>query len=134
MPAIEVASAAGPTAPRLARSLSVMVVRDKPYPARIRIAKAHADQAVAFLTKAGIEARGRVLWGDAANAILHKAADAQADLLVAGSRGLSGVWSWLLGSVSRRLVREGRCSVLIVRGPMPVGSQAPSAPSDSPAV
>jgi nucleotide-binding universal stress UspA family protein len=40
----------------------------------------------------------------------------QIDLIVAGSRGLSRVRSWLLGSVSRKLVHYSGCSVLIVRG------------------
>ena len=39
----------------------------------------------------------------------------QIDLIVAGSRGLSQMRSWLLGSVSRKLVHYSGCSVLIVR-------------------
>jgi nucleotide-binding universal stress UspA family protein len=39
----------------------------------------------------------------------------QVDLVVAGSRGLSPVKAWLLGSVSRKLVHYSDCSVLIVK-------------------
>ena len=38
------------------------------------------------------------------------------DLVVVGSRGLSQVGGWLLGSVSRKLVHYAGCSVLIVKG------------------
>ena len=36
-------------------------------------------------------------------------------MVVCGSRGLSAVSGWLLGSVSRKLVHYAGCSVLIVK-------------------
>ena len=54
--------------------------------------------------------------GDAATEIMDYVNLNQVDLIVAGSRGLSQVRSWLLGSVSRKLVHYSGCSVLIVRG------------------
>jgi nucleotide-binding universal stress UspA family protein len=54
--------------------------------------------------------------GDAATEIIEYVKQNQIDLIVAGSRGLSRVRSWLLGSVSRKLVHYSNCSVLIVRG------------------
>jgi nucleotide-binding universal stress UspA family protein len=54
--------------------------------------------------------------GDAATEIMDYVNLNQVDLIVAGSRGLSRVRSWLLGSVSRKLVHYSGCSVLIVRG------------------
>lgn len=54
--------------------------------------------------------------GDAATEIIEYVKQNQIDLIVAGSRGLSRVRSWLLGSVSRKLVHYSDCSVLIVRG------------------
>jgi nucleotide-binding universal stress UspA family protein len=54
--------------------------------------------------------------GDAATEIIEYVKQNQIDLIVAGSRGLSRVRSWLLGSVSRKLVHYSGCSVLIVRG------------------
>jgi len=54
--------------------------------------------------------------GDAASEILSYAKDNPVDLIVAGSRGLSAISGWLLGSVSRKLVHYAGCSVLIVKG------------------
>ena len=53
--------------------------------------------------------------GDAATEIIEYVKQNQIDLIVAGSRGLSQMRSWLLGSVSRKLVHYSGCSVLIVR-------------------
>lgn len=53
--------------------------------------------------------------GDAATEIIAYAKHNKIDLIAAGSRGLSRVRSWLLGSVSRKLVHYSGCSVLIVR-------------------
>jgi len=55
--------------------------------------------------------------GDAATQILEFADQEQIDLIVAGSRGLSRISSWLLGSVSRKLVHYAKCSVMIVKTP-----------------
>lgn len=57
-----------------------------------------------------------LLRGDAATEILQYVDDNQVDLIVAGSRGLSRVEGWWLGSVSRKLVHYAPCSTLIVRG------------------
>jgi nucleotide-binding universal stress UspA family protein len=54
--------------------------------------------------------------GDAATEIIQYVKDHHIDILVAGSRGLSDLQSWLLGSVSRKLVHYASCSVLIVKG------------------
>ncbi len=56
-----------------------------------------------------------LLRGDAATEIIEYAQNQGIDLIIAGSRGLSQVKSWLLGSVSRKLVHYAGCSVLIVK-------------------
>jgi nucleotide-binding universal stress UspA family protein len=53
--------------------------------------------------------------GDAATEIIEYARNEGVDLLVAGSRGLSRVTGWLMGSVSRKLVHYAECSILIVK-------------------
>jgi nucleotide-binding universal stress UspA family protein len=54
--------------------------------------------------------------GDAASEILKYSTEHPVDLIVAGSRGLSAISGWLLGSVSRKIVHYANCSVLIVKG------------------
>lgn len=53
--------------------------------------------------------------GFAAEEILKAAKRFRSDLIVLGSRGLSGFKRTILGSVSRKVVRHAHCSVLVVR-------------------
>ena len=53
--------------------------------------------------------------GDAATEIIQYVREQQIDLIVVGSRGLSSVKGWLLGSVSRKLIHYSGCSVLVVK-------------------
>jgi nucleotide-binding universal stress UspA family protein len=53
---------------------------------------------------------------DPAEAILEVAKAQDADLIVVGSRGLSGIQRFLLGSVSSKVSEHAACSVMIVRG------------------
>lgn len=57
-----------------------------------------------------------LLRGDAFEEITHYIDEHPTELILVGSRGLSGVKSWLLGSLSRKLVHGAPCSVLVVRG------------------
>ena len=63
----------------------------------------------------GIQPITQVLNGDAATEILGYAKRSDIDLIVIGSRGLSQVKGWLLGSVSRKLVHYSNRSVLVVK-------------------
>lgn len=71
--------------------------------------------ASARLADAGIDARTEVRCGDAAEEIVGAAADDQADLIVVGSRGRTGLERLFLGSVARNVLLEAPCSVLITR-------------------
>lgn len=57
-----------------------------------------------------------LLRGDAFEEITQYVDEHPAELILVGSRGLSGVRSWLLGSLSRKLVHSAPCSVMVVRG------------------
>jgi nucleotide-binding universal stress UspA family protein len=65
---------------------------------------------------AGLVAQPRIAGhqGDIADVILAVAADLDADAIVLGTRGLSGVKSLMLGSVSHRVVHHADRAVLIV--------------------
>ena len=74
------------------------------------------DQAIETLAAAGVHAGRVLLRGDTATELMEYIKAHQIDLVVTGSRGLSQMQSWLLGSVSRKLVHYANCSVLVVRG------------------
>jgi nucleotide-binding universal stress UspA family protein len=75
------------------------------------------DQTVEQLRQAGITAEGKLRRGDAATEILNHIEQEDIDLVVSGSRGLSQVSGWLLGSVSRKIVHYAGCSTLVVKPP-----------------
>lgn len=56
-----------------------------------------------------------VIRGGAAESILAAAKEYRPDIMAVGSRGLSGIKSFLLGSVAERVARYSDCSVLIGR-------------------
>src|SRR5947207_3237839 len=63
--------------------------------------------------KKGVSDERKTLFGDPAKSLLAFAERAQPDLIVAGSHGRGFLTRLLLGSVSQRLVRGARCSVLV---------------------
>jgi nucleotide-binding universal stress UspA family protein len=73
------------------------------------------DEACELADERGIEARTKLLAGDAAKQILAYADEIDADLIVVGSRGLGAIGSTLLGSVSRKVLHNAKRPVLIVR-------------------
>ncbi len=56
-----------------------------------------------------------VLVGEPFDMILEKAEEEQVDLIVVGSHGKKGIERLLLGSVSEKVARKAKCSVLVVR-------------------
>ncbi len=74
------------------------------------------DNSVRSLKAGGMKASSELRRGDAATEAIEFIKANNSDLVVCGSRGLSQVSGWLLGSVSRKLVHYSGCSVLIVKG------------------
>lgn len=75
------------------------------------------DEARQALSSSGYKTKTALARGDAATEILEYIKINHINLVVCGSRGLSQVSGWLLGSVSRKLVHYAECSVLIVKHP-----------------
>lgn len=72
------------------------------------------------LEKMGIaDSETKLLEGDPVDQIVEYAAQHPPDVLVVGSRGLSGTGRLLLGSVSEGILRRVHCSVLVVKTPPP---------------
>jgi nucleotide-binding universal stress UspA family protein len=67
------------------------------------------------LKRRNLTADTLVAEGHPAEAILQTAERIRADLVVMGSRGLTGMKRLLLGSVSHKVVRHAPCSVLVVK-------------------
>ncbi len=77
--------------------------------------QALVDSTVEALKAVGKPAEGILKKGDAATEIMAVVKEQKIDLLIAGSRGHSPIMSWMMGSVSRKLVHYSGCSVLVVR-------------------
>lgn len=67
------------------------------------------------LMEAGHEAQGEVLYGETVDEIARYARQVEADLIVVGHKHLEG-WAarWWRGSVSKSLIAQAPCSVLVV--------------------
>lgn len=77
---------------------------------------AHIEEvAKALREKEGIEVSGVALSSPAAYAIVAKAEELPADLIVMATRGLSGLKHMMLGSVAERIVRTAPCPVLTIK-------------------
>lgn len=76
-------------------------------------------RAEALLMHEGILVEARLVRGYPADALARVAERRKADLVVLGSRGLTDVRSFLLGSVSRHVVMAAPCPVLVVKKRVP---------------
>lgn len=77
--------------------------------------QAFADEAAARLRRSGFAPTAEVKIGAAAHVLVSTVAALDADLLIVGSHGRTGVSRWLLGSVARNVLHHATCSVLVVR-------------------
>ena len=78
------------------------------------LADAALQDAVAALPE-GLRASVHAVEGDPARALVQTAAALDAQLVVVGNRGMSGISRLFLGSVPERVARHAPCDVLIVR-------------------
>ncbi len=62
-----------------------------------------------------VEVKPVVLVGEPFDMILEKGEEEGVDLIVVGSHGKKGIERILLGSVSEKVARKAKCSVLVVR-------------------
>lgn len=73
------------------------------------------EKARSVFTEAGLSVDSKVAIGNAPEVICETAANGCFDLIVMGSRGLSELKGFLLGSVSDRVLHLAQCPVLIVK-------------------
>ncbi|MEW6110139.1 MAG: universal stress protein [Nitrospirota bacterium] len=91
--------------------------RIKEHAASIRTAEAEEsakiiENATAYLRARFADIRGLSKTGDPSTEILNAAKELNADIIAAGCRGLRGL-KGMMGSVSRRILGDSECSVLI---------------------
>jgi nucleotide-binding universal stress UspA family protein len=66
-------------------------------------------------TEPGVPFRHKLLFGDPAETILRTADEVDADLIVMGTHGRTGVSRLMMGSVAEVVVRRASCPVLTVK-------------------
>ena len=79
-------------------------------------AQKQLDKLVAKAKAAGVRARGLLLEGTAADAIVRTARSKRADVILMGTHGRSGLARLFMGSVAERVIGTAPCPVLTVRG------------------
>ncbi|BCO32339.1 hypothetical protein TspCOW1_24420 [Thiohalobacter sp. COW1] len=114
------ADAAAVTAARLAQfcdaRVSVVSVTTPSHgPERRTEAQQAVDRVVEHMRNEGTEVEGLVQEGVPSEVITGLARERNADLIVTGSHGRSGLERVLIGSVSERILNETPCAVLVVK-------------------
>ena len=74
-----------------------------------------AARAELALRETGLRTQSRVLQGDPREVLIDVAHRENADLIVVGSHGRTGLSKLLVGSVATHVVTHAPCSVLVVR-------------------
>lgn len=79
------------------------------------VAEAVLARAASELEAEDIEVETHAREGDPADVIIRLAEELGAELIIVGSRGLSGLERFLLGSVSSKLAQHAPTSIMVVR-------------------
>ncbi len=122
----------GPYGSRQVRKTGISVspssLSEKMHQAGKKLLHGHVERLKVALSQAGtsplVSLETMVLKGHVSDTILQASEKMHADCIAVGSRGMSDVPGYLLGSVSRKVVTHASCSVLMVKGalavPLPV--------------
>ena len=87
-----------------------------------------AGRAARLLEAAGLGAETVTRHGDPRSVIVDEAGEWDADLIVVGSHGYTGLRRFFLGSVAQSVVSHAPCSVEVIRSKLPKAAEA--APPD----
>jgi nucleotide-binding universal stress UspA family protein len=72
-------------------------------------------EAAQWAAEAGVVCETELAWGRAAEVICRVAQERECDLIVVGSRGLTGFKRLMLGSISNAVAAKAPCPVLVVK-------------------
>lgn len=85
------------------------------------IAQGIAEKGAQVLSNLGINATVRVRLGkDVVGEILKEIEEGKFDLVVVGSRGISGLARFLLGSMTFKLINQTRCPIMVYKRPIKI--------------
>ena len=89
---------------------------DRPHPDSPNLSYFQIEkQLQSYQEKLPVDSELELVSGDPAEEIIRLANIYKADLVVVGSRGLTGMTRIVLGSVSTQVMEEAHCSVLVVK-------------------
>ncbi|WP_026732936.1 universal stress protein [Fischerella sp. PCC 9605] len=89
---------------------------DRPHSESPALSYLHIEkQLQAYQAQLPVESEIELVTGDPAEEIIRLANIYKADLIVIGSRGLTGMNRIVQGSVSSQVVEEAHCSVMVVK-------------------
>jgi len=80
-----------------------------------KIGEGYVQEILDIARKAGVQAQSIVRVGIPADEIVKIAEENNADLIVMGTRGLTGTRHILLGSTADQVIRWAQCPVLVVK-------------------
>jgi nucleotide-binding universal stress UspA family protein len=78
-------------------------------------ARGYVDRVQAVAAGAGVHTLTYVREGECYNVIIRLARDVQADLIIMGSHGRTGIKRLLMGSVTEKVIGHAACPVLVVK-------------------
>ncbi len=89
---------------------------DRPHPDSETISYLQVEKKLqSYQAQLPVNSNMELVIGDPASEIIRLANIYKADLIVIGSRGLTGITRIVQGSVSSQVVEEANCSVLVVK-------------------
>jgi nucleotide-binding universal stress UspA family protein len=89
---------------------------DRPHPESETISYLQVEKKLqSYQAELPVDSHVELVIGDPAEEIIRLANIYQADLIVIGSRGLTGITRIVQGSISCQVVEEANCSVLVVK-------------------
>ena len=90
-------------------------VSDQPFLALQRVGEDILSRAKDLANSLSCDVTDLITYGDPATRIIEIAEEREVDLIVMGSRGISGIKRLFVGSVSDKVVNQAPCPVLLVR-------------------
>ena len=80
-----------------------------------RAAETVAERSAGHIAAPGVGVDWEAREGDAADVLIEVAAEDEADLIVVGNKGMTGIGRFLLGNVPNKVTHHAPCSVMVVR-------------------